>query len=754
MIKKCTDDKLSNTNMAYTILPAYLDCLKIVQRHFDPQETINILEEFIPRLNPMIPGSCIAQFNLLAQFLPTSKPPDGKSFFWIPKLFDIWESISWSHELSSQFCELLAVLVMDQRYSPQTVPWTDSKLRKVFSYIMSTLDFVDGTIGDPQDPTKMPALFNREYFTTSSGQLEYKSSTWGPAKGPMATIGAQLFVYTLYPRAANLEYPTFDCLLDLIDIVEPFCHPSSSGPWTLRILDLLSEICRLLVIRRKKEARPDDGGPQCLKLTQDMLDTITGKMIPLALLTVFGEEEYEVEQSQKIMNYLSMLSPGLVFEKVFPSVFNSLESLVVPHRTRSALALLATSIKTIVRDDAARYIPKLMMLSLPGIDFNDEVKSSLAIAFYTCLGMFVPISSNSIAEHDTERIEETDSIIAATAIFPEWIELFMENLFLCIRNLPEQTVTIGANPLTNLVGMMCQSIFSGLSPDLESILLRILSDHLTHVLPFALDITSVIYGTFSQRNPEKRLSAFLPVCCRKIAEDIECGLGSNFGKSETLPFKMASQSDADLHWYQAILISICSMAGESLLLYKFQLFEIMKLMITKCNSRLGSRLTFQLIFYVLESLLQIYSLNGSTHSFKAWDDPEFVSNIVRHWSDKVVPENFDADWHIPSGQEIDFGLEILEYCIELVAQNLRDLLQQEHLDGTKNSRYALFQKWVDLLSVLIVSSQYILKPKCQTADRKYRSHSGPHIQFQVDCYYTFNDQIARGTKGGKASLLY
>ena len=756
MITKCAEDKLANTNMAYSVLPSYLDCLKVVQRYFDPMETENILEEFIPKLNPMLPGSCINQFSLLAQFLPTNRVPPQQNFYWVPLIFDIWQNIAWSVEFSTQCCELFAVLAMDQRYNPERVPWTDNIIRKVFAHVLDCLEFVDGAIGEPQDSSKLPTLFNREYSTTASGQLTYKSQNWSPARVSISTIGAQLIVFTLYPQTAKLGLPTLNCLLDLIDIVEPFCHPSANGPWTLKILDLLSEICRNLVIRKKKETGTGTKAPQHLKLTSEIYDSIASKLIPLAQLTIFGEDDYEVDQSQKILNYLSLLCPGLVFEKLLPSIFNSLETLVAPQRTRSALALLATSVKSFVRGDMARYLPKLMLLALPGIDLNDEIKSSLTIAFYTTIGLFIPIATCNGSQMEIDNYDETLDIASATKQFPEWIELFTENLFVCIRNLPERTVTNGSNPLTNIIGTMCQVLFSGLSADLETILLGILKEHMSHVLPFAIDTTAVIYGSFAQRNPKKRLDAFLPICCQKIKDDVGCGLGSQMGSSDGLPFGMASLSDAGLHWYQAILVSICSSSGESLLSYEPQLLEITNLMVMNCNSRVGSRLTFQLIFYVLEALIQLYPRTNSTHDLKMWNDSTFVQNIDSHWSDKTTPDNFDADWHIPSQSEINFGLKMLGFYIDVVIEKLGDLMNQGTLDGTKNSRYAMFQKWVDLMSVLIVASQYVLNPKHHPPKNDYLSNSGPFSTIKVETYYVFNDPITKEyqTWESKLSNLY
>jgi hypothetical protein len=707
--------KVTNSSAAFRLLPTYVHCLRTAQRYFDPEETEKILNELVPKINLLKPFEAMNYLALLAQLLPTARPPPvpkyldncTHSYYWVPAVFQIWESIAWSSEANGYFCELMATLAYDQYSTPLNVPWKQKYFRKIFSVAINSFGTIVG-FAEPIDVNKLPLVFGTKYSISTSGYLTYTSMWAGIFETPVFNSIAIFAVYTLYPQSFEKEIITLECLFDLCQLVDPFCHPSNHGPWTGKILQFFNAFCSTLLNRRNLEQRGEFNTPEAYKITSEMCIKISRKIFPLVQKASFCESLQDSQLAHSIIRLLCQFDKEYILPILLPDVDSSLCNLVQSQRTYSSLNLLAKIIGATSTSHFKNEIPGLMLKSLPGLDLNDEEKANSTAYLFTCLSYHITL----VDQCSYGTVENN---------FKQWIEIFLDKIFYLFSRLPEKQIISGDQSIARTITSLTKSIFLQISNELEIIALNYLAKNITNVLPFAMEHIVGIYSAFSARNPTNRLDAFLPICTMKIKSELSLGLGQSYGESDSLPYGMYSISDSELHWYQWILAEICCESGASLLKYETELFDVLNLMVKHCNSKLSYTLAFNLFYYTTHSLVAIYPQNSSSQNLNYWNDLEKLQESQK-WGGNFDKESLVIEWHVPNRDEKRFGLNLLSHFIAIALQELRDLV-----DGRcrrENTVFLQLQKWLELLLNCVTLTHYILCPKARAENTGLFSNSG------------------------------
>jgi proteasome activator subunit 4 len=66
----------------------------------------------------------------------------------------------------------------------------------------------------------------------------------------------------------------------------------------------------------------------------------------------------------------------------------------------------------------------------------------------------------------------------------------------------------------------------------------------------------------------------------------------------------------------------------------------------------------------MHTLTSIYPLHSYFLNFNEWHDPEMDQTHNRKWGTVMEAKDIVLDWHVPSTEEIDFAIQILDQVVE------------------------------------------------------------------------------------------
>ena len=465
---------------------------------------------------------------------------------------------------------------------------------------------------------------------------------------------------------------------ELLLAVEVFVHPSNSGPWTMALSNLVERLAFYLherIIVKKNETN-------VMELCHSLYN--------LVLKMLHSKNVFSVLKAQVSLKYLSLLNSKIsaLFVETSLLAIESNDAL----RINSCIGALGAIAHTLCDQN----VLDLLLLTLPGIDFNDIPKT------FACAMFILTISS---------KIIFSDQGIESSVNFGYWLELYIDRIFSLFWNLP---ANLGGGHsdseeegVLQLVSMATKIIFEQLSPELEEMALNILFQKVfNHVNEPGIKIVAEICGLICFSRPKLRLERFVPRLIKQIEFEMDHGASSNSSdkKTEHHPHGMESMSDSSFHWYQATLISVISLGGADLLPFEANLLSLFEKMILGCNSYVAYVWTADLIQCYLTALLHRYPRSYKSHPAAVFYANEFQSDPRKHWGKVYDRDDIDIEWHEPSNLEKAAGFRALKRLT---------LLCIDRLD-IKTS-----VKWLSILEKLIAVSKIVLQPRSELVGTNY-----------------------------------
>jgi proteasome activator subunit 4 len=220
----------------------------------------------------------------------------------------------------------------------------------------------------------------------------------------------------------------------------------------------------------------------------------------------------------------------MIFPEVLPMLYSSLQNVTDTHRTSASIALMVLLIPVLLKNGHYKKGPlhliDMLEITIPGIDLNDEEKSHLTCLFIGYAITNVPLVDTSDSETNlTSDQMEVDGpepepkrslnqsntqkqIRQKTKRFEQWLIGFLENLFAMFKNLPEGVSMTGHNSLIGSISILLEKIYNQLSPALEDKVLEILLLNIKDINAICIEPVAVVLGSFSSRNPSKRLGFY------------------------------------------------------------------------------------------------------------------------------------------------------------------------------------------------------------------------------------------------------
>ncbi|CAJ0904050.1 1258_t:CDS:10 [Entrophospora sp. SA101] len=688
------------------------------QRFFPPESTKEILSKILPLFHANSIGDTFTVQAFLVRFLPTTPtaPPNLSPVDWLPTIFSFWYLIQGSSVFQTEFIDLMARVAEDN----VVVENTDPKNIGIFTQVQAKTIFGSGQ--KMMDlPVGSTSTGNNSLGRSTSSRIDSRagSAMLLRKRGDKFKMLARFIVYTMFTTSEN-EESTLTHLANMIQAIESFYHPSNFGRWTYSIVKFLQYLGWEFLKRWTDEQKSDCKTPVSRRLTPEIRRQFVLTLRGVTFLSMFGKDAMSVGSSQASLKYLAWLEPSLIFPGLLERVYPSLETLTETHRTTSsisALSLLAIPLFSRTQYPAGgKHLAPLLHLIIPGIDMNDPIKTISSLVFVTHTLMGVPLSDLTdgnndpssgfrwtgidIYEREKDEMEidgEEENALckAGTSEFEEWLAKFYRRIFTIFEYLPQQ-VRSKMNMETGLVTVLlhaCEIVGNQLSEHLQSMALKMVIDFAsTTILQNAIKPMGFLCSTLTNANKKKALAQFIPLCHSNISVELQHGASSTPTTSSTHHI----QSDTTLHWYQCILYHVVMTSGQDLLIHKKELLELANEMVQKCRSRKGYMWTGKFLRMMLIALTHTYPLE-----FRTVDIEHYQKNHHKYWMEPGDLNNVNINWHVPTNEELDFAMEILDIFLQPTIKRIKELMETGiDEEGTVLSNREMAHEFCRRLSVI------------------------------------------------------
>jgi len=392
--------------------------------------------------------------------------------------------------------------------------------------------------------------------------------------------------------------------------------------------------------------------------------------------------------------------------------YSGLEVINETHRTTAVMTMLGAVAHSLVSDKGwsggQKHVVPLLELCIPGIDLNDPMKTLCASMFIASIVQYIKIGDLSMHQagvaftddapaeemgadgvnddrlpNGTSNVpilsKEEERALAreSTAGFTDWVTSLFRRIFALYENLPEEggkRNTTGGKMEENVlkaVKSMLDVVCLNLSDSLFDLVLKLVYDYATtNAKSNAVRAFGQLVSCLARVRPEKTIDKFLPFCMAQIQEELKHGASS----IRTTSIHASVSSDTTLHWNMSILRGCFGYGGASLLKYKPQLLNLISLLIDKTKSERGYSGTGRLINRIVYTLSSVYPVNARFVNADDWNDPDFDRNHISRWGQLYDPQDVKVEWHVPSQDEVDFVLEILDKVAAPALDKIEELI--------------------------------------------------------------------------------
>ncbi|KAJ1028660.1 hypothetical protein NDA16_001826 [Ustilago loliicola] len=522
---------------------------------------------------------------------------------------------------------------------------------------------------------------------------------------------------TTYPAGSK----ALDHLAKFIQATESYFHPSNWGMWQISLSNLVQQIMFEFLKRVKEEERPQCKTPQQYCLTDEMKTEIVSILRTVCLLSMFSKDPLTIAASQASLKRMAILAPEMVFPAVLDRAFNSLEALETTHRTNAVITALSTlspvfTSRQLYRSGGKHLLP-LLQLCIPGIDLNDPMKTMSTCMFVLLSTLsiriddltrpevyaddeesFEPIPDQPTLRIDTPEASATDAEDApqatpeqedyqlriSTADFDAWISAYFQRVLSLFETLPEEgkggrTGGKSEEQVINMIMAASDGLCRSMSPYLLQRSFDKIADYCAHtVSATSVRVIGSLVGCFARADSKMVLKRLLPQCIANIRAEIANGASSTRTTSTSLP----AAGDAALHWNLSVLTGALNGPSEHLLQYKDGLISIFQLITESCKSERGYSFGAKLVQKVISSLTSLYPTEQRFVNLETWESEAFEKRSHLFWGKMYEEKSIKINWHIPSDEEIDMAIELIDRVV-VPALDKVEALQADGLSRDK-----------------------------------------------------------------------
>ncbi|KAF9434968.1 hypothetical protein BGZ76_007123 [Entomortierella beljakovae] len=633
------------------------------QRFFPSEASVEILEEFLPRISAGSLPETLRAMTYISTFLPGDMESGTDPREWLPGLFRVWSLFAHSTEFDR--CMLSIIGRVSEASVGVKDMFTQDQIRTIFSAGLSALSL---PVGKGQRTNNVDAEGGTSHRAVSKNEGRLNAFV--------------LFIVNTINPISEKEDPKSSTLAhfsNLIQANESFFHPSNSGQWTYPLSLFLQWLSWKYLDRIRDEESPDCKTPQELRLTPELNRKFVEIVKGVTFLMMFSKDIRAVSQNTRTLKHLAWIEPSLIIPGVLQRAYPSLESLTETHRTSSVISTMSSlAIPLLNRDhypQGGKHLLPLLHLTVPGVDLNDPGKTWFTLLFICSMISTVPIRDltemgsagfewggmevDSIDTEDPVDLELEDSTRkATTAEFEEWLMKLLRRAILMFENYPdmekETKKTTVESSLTGTISYCFDILFHQISPKLYDMTTKLVIEILEGApLTNARKAMGSFISCWASGDRTKSMSKVFPILDRLIRSELEHGASS----TPSLSYSHMHRDDS-LHYYQTLLkhlILSCDITG-----HKEEIISLTKLMVEKCHDRRGYKLTAKIMVSALQNLTSIYTMDTRSHDPAKWNDEAFMAESHLHWGELSEAGTEIITWHTPSQEEINFAIQLIE----------------------------------------------------------------------------------------------
>ena len=373
------------------------------------------------------------------------------SFYWIPSVFALWETIAHVQGYDAQWINLLSRLVYDNVHTPEHVNLTSTQIEQVFCAGLRILDIP--LAGSAPKVSSNPEGANA-YDTFQSGRNDKTESF------------AIFIIYSIYPGNLGYNHNVVKELGNLIQAIDSYFHPSNSGHWSITITKFVKNLAWALLKRLREEELPDCKTPPQLRLTKEIVHDVVSTLRNVAYLSMFGKDQISVMYTHQAIKYLIHIEPDMILPGLLERVYPALETLTETHRTVSSISTMSSTVGAWVKHpEGSKHVLPLLLMALPGIDMNDPMKTVTTLMFISNTLLHIPLWDLTTIPSNGDLSDAESMIKYSTSSVGDFVAGFLDRLFAMFQNLPEEHLKGNdGNAETNLLAMALVCIFVFLLP--------------------------------------------------------------------------------------------------------------------------------------------------------------------------------------------------------------------------------------------------------------------------------------------------
>lgn len=177
--------------------------------------------------------------------------------------------------------------------------------------------------------------------------------------------------------------------------------------------------------------------PETHRLTdQDVIDFVNC-VKDCAFISIFNKNYLDI--AAEACHYLAQLRPELIVPPLVELLFSSIDSMTEPHRFTSIITCLAGMTRQIVRQTSdfshgQTFVVPLLLSVLPGIDSNDQQKTTVTFQFLNAILKLIICVDCSSAIHTRNDLSDVEKeVCLSTEKFEDFISELLNRTFQMIE---------------------------------------------------------------------------------------------------------------------------------------------------------------------------------------------------------------------------------------------------------------------------------------------------------------------------------
>lgn len=364
-------------------------CVERSRKFFAPTDVstplvVELWSEFAPVVKATHSNASFKALALFSMFAVVSGNDWSHVEQLLPEWFATWSSVSRCSEWDGHWMRILSRVA---KKHPNATIW-DAYLPFLFAKLHDSLDL----------PSDLGA--------------SYKSHTWPSAYTVIGGnkradyFAVRLAVYLLRnPDADGKSARANEYVLEILNLTKAFFHPSNVANSANALGVSVYFFSTMLARRLGQEKADSSDGESGAKLTLEACHPLMDSLLELAFYGIYSKNRSAASKCMYLIKNLVCIDPAHCAAPVLQEMMKGLDPMAMSHAHLASTAISTMGVimyHLMCGKDPngtglffSTYLSPLLKLTLPGIDANDEKKTSSTIRLYFHLFSWLPLVNDS-----------------------------------------------------------------------------------------------------------------------------------------------------------------------------------------------------------------------------------------------------------------------------------------------------------------------------------------------------------------------